>query len=152
MRVLLIKNNIVENCILADSVERAQLFYPDYEIIEQPDGVGLGFIRIDGVWTAPEPVVVQEDRKITRLAFMNRFADNEAIAIDLASIGATPQAAFMRLYQSKVAAATFIDLNDQNTRNGVIALESAGILAQGRALEILDGPIREHEKLSFGVL
>ena len=142
MRVLLIKNNIVENCILADSVERAQQFYPDYEIIEQPDGIGPGFIRIDGVWEAPEPIVEPEDRKITRLAFMNRFTDNEAIAIDLASIGATPQAAFMRLYQSKVAAATFIDLS---------ALETAGILAQGRALEILDGPIGDHEKPTGGL-
>lgn len=151
MRVLLIKNNVVENAILADSVERAQTFYPDHEVIEQPDGVGPGFRRVDGVWTPPEPVVVPEDRKITRLAFLNRFTDAEAVAIDLASQGATVQAAFMRRYQAKVNAASFIDLSDPNTRNGVIALEDGGLLADGRADEILNAPVQPHEKPTGGL-
>lgn len=83
--------------------------------------------------------------RITRLAFLSRFTDAEAVAIDLASIGATVQAATMRRYMSKVNAANFIDLSREDTRAGVIALESGGVLAAGRAVEILDAPLQEHE-------
>lgn len=90
---------------------------------------------------APAPVL----RHITRLAFLSRFADAEAVAIDLASIGATPQAAGMRRYVSKVNAATYIDLDRADTRAGVQALEAAGVLAAGRALQILDAPVQPEE-------
>ena len=83
--------------------------------------------------------------KITRLAFLSRFTDAEAIALDLASQGATVQAATLRRYLSKVNAATFIDLSREDTRAGVLALEPLGILAEGRALEILDAPVQSHE-------
>lgn len=83
---------------------------------------------------------------VTRLAFLNRFSDAEAIAIDLASQGATAQAAAMRRYQSKVSAATYIDLSRPDTRSGVQALEAAGLLAAGRATEILDAPIQPSER------
>lgn len=84
--------------------------------------------------------------KITRLAFLNRFTDTEAITIDLASIGATPQAAAMRRHMSKVNNAEYIDLQRQDTRDGVQLMEAVGILASGRALIILDSPIQESEK------
>ena len=84
-------------------------------------------------------------RHITRLAFLSRFSDAEAVAIDLASIGATPQAAGMRRYMSKVNAATYIDLDRADTRAGVQALEAAGVLAAGRALQILDAPVQPEE-------
>lgn len=77
-------------------------------------------------------------RKVTRLAFMNRFTDTEAITIDLASQGATPQAAAMRRYQTKINAATYVDLDLAETRSGVQQLEAVGILAAGRAAIILD--------------
>ncbi len=85
-------------------------------------------------------------KKITRLAFLNRFTDAEAVAIDLASIGATPEAASIRLYLKKVDAATYIDLDDASTRSGVQALETIGLLGTGRALEILDAPIQSTER------
>lgn len=85
-------------------------------------------------------------RHITELAFINRFTDAEAVAIDLASIGATAQAASVRRYLKKVDAATYIDLDREDTRAGVQALETAGLLAAGRALEILDAPVQESER------
>lgn len=154
MNVILIKDGRVENVILADSVERAQQFYPDHTAIERTEAlaqVGPGW-QFDGTtWTAPEPVVIPEDRRITRLAFLNRFTDEEAVAIDLASQGATVQAAYMRRYQAKVEAATFIDLADSQTRNGVIALEDGGLLADGRADEILNAPVQPGERPTGGV-
>ena len=46
------------------------------------------------------------------------------------------------------AAATFIDLSRADTRAGVQMLETAGLLAAGRALEILDAPVTPEERLS----
>lgn len=93
---------------------------------------------------APPPAPVET--KITRLAFMNRFTDAEAIALDLASIGTTIEAASIRRYLSKVNAAEFIDLSRDDTRNGVMGLEAAGMIASGRAAAILDAPVAEIER------
>lgn len=85
-------------------------------------------------------------RKITRLAFLSRFTDEEAVAIDLASIGSNEQAAYLRRYMSKVNAAQCIDLDRHDTRSGVIALETVRLLAVGRALEILDTIVKPEEQ------
>lgn len=154
MEVILIKDGLVDNVICADSVERAKQFYPDHTCLERTDElahVGPGFAYDGAAFTAPAPVVVPEDWRITRLAFLSRFTDAEAIGIDLASQGATVEAAAMRRYQAKVNAATFIDMSDPATRNGVIALEDAGLLTDGRADEILNSPVQPHEQYQGGV-
>lgn len=86
------------------------------------------------------------DMKITRLAFLNRFTDAEAVAIDLASIGATPEAALIRRFMSKVNAASYIDLAREDTISGVNAMEQAGLIGAGRASIILGPPINEIER------
>ena len=93
---------------------------------------------------APPPAEPTE-RNVSRKAFLSRFTDAEAIDIDLASIGATREAATVRRYLSKVNAAQHIDLADNETRTGVQALEAAGLLQPGRALVILDAPIEPKE-------
>ena len=90
---------------------------------------------------APQPTA----RNVSNKAFMSRFTDDEAIDIDLASIGATREAATVRRYLSKVNAAQHIDLAEDETRTGVQALEAAGLLKPGRALVILDTPIEPKE-------
>lgn len=99
-----------------------------------------------GDFEAVVPVEMPELRQITRLAFLDRFTDAEAVAIDLASMGATVEAASVRRYLSKVNAATFIDLDRADTRAGVQALEAGGLLGEGRALEIMDAPVEQHER------
>ena len=91
------------------------------------------------------PPVVPTERNVSRKAFLSRFTDAEAIDIDLASMGATREAATVRRYLSKVNAAQHIDLADNETRTGVQALEAAGLLQPGRALVILDAPIEPKE-------
>ena len=44
--------------------------------------------------------------------------------------------------------ATFIDLDDEDTRTGVLTLEVAGLIAAGRALEILDAPVQDMERFT----
>lgn len=118
-------------------------FYP----LPRPD-INAGDLLTDDDFVAlgvDRPVAIAPDRHITQLAFINRFSDSEAIAIDLASQGATVQAAAMRRYQAKVNAASYIDLDRPDTRAGVQALEAAGLLAPGRALTILDAEVQEQE-------
>lgn len=101
---------------------------------------------------APPDPVVTGPRHITKLAFRQRFTQAEKVAIEIAALDiptatmqARAQAAALRASQADVLAATFIDLDRADTRAGVVALEQAGILAAGRALEILDAPIQAHE-------
>jgi hypothetical protein len=90
-------------------------------------------------------VATDYGRIVTRLAFLNRFTDAEAIGIDLASIGATTQAAALRRHLNKINAAEEIQLDNAETRAGVQALETAGLIAAGRATAILDAQVQAHE-------
>lgn len=102
-------------------------------------------------WALPDPPQPElgqasSERRITKLAFMTRFTDAEAVMIDLASQGATVAAATMRRYQAKVNAAEWIDLDRADTRAGVQALEVVGLLGSGRAREILDTSVADDER------
>ena len=101
-----------------------------------------------------EPVPYENtSRLITRLAFRNRFTQQEKTTIEFLSIdnpAATTQqrmqAAALRVYLQDIQASTFIDLERPDTRAGVLSLEQMQILATGRALQILDAPILEEER------
>jgi hypothetical protein len=101
-------------------------------------------IIVSGPGSNPGPS--ESDHRITRLAFLNRFTDAEAIALDLASIGTTIEAASIRRYMQKVNAATFIDLARDDTITGVRQLETVGLIGTGRADRILLDPITEFER------
>lgn len=122
-------------------------FAPNIVMVELPDDspVEAGWLYSDGQFTETGLSITDTPTRITRLAFLSRFTDEEAITLDLASIGATVEAATIRRYLSKVNAATYIDLTREDTRGGINALEAMGILVEGRALEILDSPIQPHE-------
>jgi hypothetical protein len=98
------------------------------------------------------PTVPQPPVKITKLAFRNRFTQNEKIAIEIAALDdptalmqQRAMSAALRASQQDVAVAQFIDLTRVDTRAGVQQLEAAGLLAVGRALEILDTEPTEQE-------
>lgn len=107
----------------------------------------------NGLTYVGAPPSVYNDTSITRLAFRNRFTLAEKAAIELAALDnptapmpQRQQAAALRAYLADVAAATYIDLQRPDTRAGVQMLETAGLLANGRALEILDAPIQPEER------
>lgn len=150
MDVLMIKDGVVEFVSSVNSIEETQPYYPEYTIIERTGDEWEGWLYIDGSFSAPSSQVNQSTSAITKLAFLNRFTDTEAIMIDLAGQGATPEAAMMRRVQKKIDAAAFIDLNDSATRNGVLALEQFGLLGQGRSIEILDTPVDPKERYTVG--
>lgn len=121
---------------------------------------GDGSVYADIVWDAGLPLPSQEaldawiasnaaadSTKITVLALRNRFTTNEKIAIDLASLDnpaltmeQRALAASVRVMMADIAVATYIDLNRPDTRAGVQALETYGIIGAGRASQILDTP------------
>ena len=125
----------------------AEINAPDLVPIESLDTALIGQ-RWNAETQAFEPGPPPElptGRLVSNKAFLSRYTDDEAIDIDLASMGATREAATVRRYLSKVNAAQHIDLADDETRTGVQALEAAGLLQPGRALVILDAPIEPKE-------
>lgn len=154
MQYALVKENKVENVIVADE-DYIDIIESEFQHVEAIDTLieqnltisrGWGWSPQDGFIepAAPEPVI--EPKKITRLAFLNRFTDAEAIALDLASIGTTIEAASIRRYMQKVNAATFIDLSRDDTIAGVRQLETVGLIGAGRSDQILTDPITELER------
>lgn len=135
---------ITSGVVTAVTETHSPIDAPNMVEVQSLDSTLLGCTYADGVFTPPAPMATP--RHITQLAFLNRFTDAEAIGIDLASIGATTQAATMRRYLNKVNAAAFIDLDRADTRAGVQALEAAGALAVGRATAILDAEVQPTER------
>ena len=91
-------------------------------------------------------------RRLTKLQFRNRFTAAEKRAIEFASLDNPSasqedrlKAADLRVFLADMEAATpepdgtSIDLDDPRTVAGVNALESYGLIATGRATEILSG-------------
>ena len=123
---------------------------PDEFIAAPPDfdAARMGeYVYADGVLT------IHPDSRVTRLAFRNRFTSAEKVALEIAQLDnpaaampARAQAAALRSSQADLAAATFVDLQRPDTRAGVQMLEAGGLLAAGRALEILDAPVQSHER------
>jgi len=82
-----------------------------------------------------EPLISMELAKepLTRLQFLNRFTDAELAGIY--TVAKTNVA--IEIMLDKFRAAEFIDTIDLQTVAGINALESAGLIAPGRAVEIL---------------
>lgn len=104
----------------------------------------------DGVF---EPVPVVLPRRITSLAFRRRFTRGERTAIEWSAVDRADQTEAQRLQAAELRAdlksqdqATYIDLDDPDTVDGVQALEEAGLIVAGRADEILSAPVRPEER------
>jgi len=162
MKYALIKNGKVVNSIVsgAEFVQSIQSEYDHIEAIdtelEQSLGVGVGW-GWDGSFIAPEieeqPEPAPPKRHITNLAFRQRFTRAEKTALELAALdnpAATTeqraQSAALRADLKDQEQASYIDLDRADTRAGVMMLEAAGLIASGRALEILDAPVQDVER------
>ena len=104
---------------------------------------------------APAQPLGESPRRITKLAFRNRFTKAEKAGIEFAAlddptapIAQRQQAAALRADLKDQEQATLIDLDDEDTRTGVMTLEAVGVIAAGRAVEILDAPVQDKERLT----
>lgn len=98
---------------------------------------------------APPPTV---SKRITKYALRTRFTQPEKVAVEFAalddpaaSVQARQFAAALRAYLRDFEVAQFVDLALPETIAGIQSLEAAGLLAAGRADEILNTPIEAHE-------
>ena len=124
-------------------------------------------VFIDGAWTTQQPTLKGQqvrqttyfddggfgvvefvnqdeatDMRITGLAFKNRMTADERKAIRRAAATDEDVQDFVDLANS----ATHIDLSLQQTIDSVNALEQFGLIAEGRAAEILSPPVADDEK------
>lgn len=72
-------------------------------------------------------------RPISKLAFMERFTDEELAAI----YAAAKTDVRVEVWMDKLKLAGEVDLNDPRTKAGVRALEAFGLIGEGRAEQIL---------------
>ena len=88
MDVLLIADDgTVDNCICADSVERAALFYPGHICIERTEllrHVGVGH-RYDGLTFTAPPAPPPEPKILTKVEFLKRIPMLKRISIRTAA-------------------------------------------------------------------
>ena len=110
-----------------------------------------------GAWRLAQQQVQPEPqqpvhRHITPLAFRRRFTGAERAAIEWAAVDRADaasserqQAAQLRSTLKDQELASFIDLDDPDVAAGVQLLETVGLIADGRALQITDTPPRPDE-------
>jgi len=127
-----------------------------------PDGINGGWIECgnagpewtyDGNTFSPPVVVATTVTKyLSKLGFRNRFTPIEKAKIEFAALDDPTAAMPARMLSASIRAtladqrdATYIDPTRPDTRQGVIGMEAGGLLTAGRALEILDAPIEDHE-------
>jgi hypothetical protein len=145
-------------------VSKAGCFHADVVALFQivPDEVDVGWTENeDGTFNPPvsppaEPPASPAPppaRRITKLAFRDRFTLAEKAAIDFASLD-DPSAATDVRQQSAVRraciadqeAASYIDLDRADTRTGVQQLETLGLIAAGRSAQVLDAEVETSER------
>lgn len=131
----LIKNNTVQNVIECDQAF-ADSIASDWDAVVPSQGSGIGWTYVDGVFTAPLPPAPTPPapvRRLTKLAYMNRFTDAELAGIYTAAKTVVQ----VEIWLEKFKLATEINLDDPETVAGLLAMEAAGLLTSGRAAEIL---------------
>lgn len=89
-------------------------------------------------WAPPDPVeevfgAPPVVRQLSKLDYMKRFADEELSAI----YSAAKVNVMVEIWLEKFRLAEYINLDDPKTQDGVHALEAAGLIAPGRAVEVL---------------
>lgn len=104
-------------------------------LVDAPEGFSpadMERYRYEGgrLYIPEDPVVVLP---LTKLAFIDRFTDAELLAIREAA-KTSPE---VELWLWRFERAEDISLSDERTVAGVQGLEAAGLLAEGRAAEIL---------------
>ncbi len=139
-RIALINASVVENVIEATQVFADTLGY-DYAVESATASIGWTY---DGSTFTPNvPVVKDLGRIVTKLAFRNRFTIPERAGITLAAND--PANIVLRVAMDDLAVSDFIDLTRQEILGLLLGMESSGLLAVGRASEIITTPVSQGE-------
>ena len=134
---ILTPEGVVENTIIAD-LAFVQAVYPGrWRVVAEPA-------------SPAEPEA--KNNRLSPLAFLRRFTDEERVRFDLSSIDdpndpedKRKRAAQLRMFEGDYKLASYVRLDDPRTMAGVKGLEALGIIAKGRAKEVLETPARPEE-------
>jgi len=153
---------IDENGIVVNVIDVGSEGWPEgIDITDMAPRPGIGWqYDADTGFTAPAPPEpdpapksIPQNRIITNYAFDMRFTLEERVAIEMAGMddpAATleqrAQAAALRVSQERAKKAQFTDLDDPLVISSVQQMEARGLLAAGRAAEILDAPVLDIER------
>lgn len=86
----------------------------------------------------PQPVVVEPVvRDVSGVSYLRRFTQAERIAIRAAAVQSPVLDDYLRLLDITIAQGGVVNLDDLDTIAAVNTLEQVGLLAAGRAAEIL---------------
>lgn len=98
------------------------------------------------------PIPYSGSWRITKFAFRSRFTQEEKVKIDIAGLdkpngnmAERAQSAALRVYHEDIRVAEYVDLKRSDVMIGVQTLEAAGLLAAGRANEILNTVPQQEE-------
>ena len=122
------------------------------EGMEVPEGYVLEGQTSNENYLTELAAPIDYGRKITVLAFRNRFTMQEKVMIEIAGcddpdaeLGPRMNAAYVRASLKDTDNAAYIELDRDDTRSGVLAMDAQGLIGSGRALIILDSPVQAHE-------
>lgn len=139
----------IENSVIRDisQGEPAAIYHPDIATLydtDVPDDAQNGDSYADGVWTAkpaPEPVaaepVAPTPPKVSPVEFKLLFTAQERVAIKTSN-DAIVQDFFELVNDPRL---THVNLALQSTQDALAYLTAIGILANGRAAQIITGSV-----------
>lgn len=148
MRVALINDFLVKEIRDLQSEEEIQDLAKTHQCVfditnmEPEPKVGYTF---DGKTILYPPDTVF-NKKITRLAFRNRFTPTEKATMYAAASQNNANGYAFKSYLDDLAAAMFVDLSRADTIASVQLLATYQIITTQRASEILNNPIQDHER------
>lgn len=118
-------DNVVLNIVIVGPATDAT------NLTQIPDGVGVGWRLIDGIWTAPAPI---PQRLITSLAFWQRLTVAERIGIRTSQdLVVADLVALLTL----VSGHELISLDDANLNAGMNYIASVGLMTAERVSEVM---------------
>lgn len=120
-------------------------FHPDIakQFEQVPDNVNQGWIRKDGVWSAPEPAPQPEPEpvypKVTPVQFKLLFTSPERVAIKAARATDPVVDDLWELVEDPRM--TEVDFGLKSVRDSIEYLATAGLIAPERVAEIISGTL-----------
>lgn len=130
-------NRVFENGVLIltrdDGHYLKMAVHPETRLPWESEAQAFAYEISDKFGFIDPSAVVETTALITQLQFMERFTESELVAIYTAA----KQNIQIEVWLDKVKLAQEIDLTNQSLINGLHALEASGVIAQGRADEIL---------------
>lgn len=133
-RYALISGGRVVNVIMLDPETLGDIHGYDAIIESDTAGPGWGWTQ-EGGFTPPEPAANRPAAVLSQLEFLRRFTQAERQAIRSARAQSAELDDFMYLLESTAT----VRLDNADVVAGLALLEAGGLLATGRASEILSG-------------